>query len=213
MIAKLLNAQLGALLLVMFGVGCPWQTGAQPQPAPRATYNFNPGWKLAVGDPTNAAVAEFDDSTWKPVTLPHAWNEDWSFKVASVDHPTGVAWYRKHLELPAADAGRKIFLDVDGAMAYASVWVNGRLAGGWPYGYSSWRVDLTPLVKFGAENTIAIRLENPDKSSRWYPGAGIYRNVWLVKTAPVRVAHWGTAVTTPKISDGMNFNRARQNMI
>ena len=77
-----------------------------------------------------------------------------------------------------------IYLDVDGAMSHATVWLNGQFVGGWPYGYASWRVDLTPFVKFGADNILAIRLNNPKDSSRWYPGAGIYRNVWLVKTAP-----------------------------
>ena len=85
-------------------------------------------------------------------------------------------------------------------MSYATVWLNGQFVGGWPYGYASWRVDLTPFVKFGADNVIAIRLDNPKDSSRWYPGGGIYRNVWLVKTAPVHVAHWGTYVTTPQVS-------------
>ena len=93
-----------------------------------------------------------------------------------------------------------LFLDVDGAMSYAAVWLNGRLIGGWPYGYSSWRVNLTPYMKPGAENQLAIRLDNPANSSRWYPGGGIYRNVWLVKTSPVHVAHWGTYVTTPEIN-------------
>jgi beta-galactosidase len=88
---------------------------------------------------------------------------------------------------------------VDGAMAYATVWCNGQFVGGWPYGYASWRVELTPFLKFGGDNAIAIRLDNPKNSSRWYPGGGIYRNVWLVKTAPVHVAHWGTYVTTPEI--------------
>ena len=160
----------------------------------------NPAENISFAQP------DFNDSQWRLLNLPHDWGIEGPFKQELRGETAklpwiGVAWYRKHLELPAADAGRKIFLDVDGAMAYASVWVNGQLAGGWPYGYSSWRVDLTPFVKFGADNVIAIRLDNPDKSSRWYPGAGIYRNVWLVKTAPVRVAHWGTAVTTPKISD------------
>ena len=94
----------------------------------------------------------------------------------------GVAWYRKKLNIPAADAGRSIFLDVDGAMSYATVWVNGRIAGGWPYGYASWRVDLTPYIVPGEVNQLAIRLDNPPSSSRWYPGGGIYRNVWLTKT-------------------------------
>ena len=61
----------------------------------------------------------------------------------------GVGWYRKKLDIPAADAGRSIFLDVDGAMSYATVWLNGQLVGGWPYGYASWRVDLTPYIVLG----------------------------------------------------------------
>src|ERR1043165_6045539 len=85
-------------------------------------------------------------------------------------------------------------------MSYASVWINGQFVGGWPYGYASWRVDLTPFAKIGAENVVAIRLDNPPDSSRWYPGGGIYRNVWLVKTAPVHVTHWGTYVTTRELS-------------
>ena len=112
----------------------------------------------------------------------------------------GVAWYRKHLAIPAADAGKQIYLDLDGAMSYATVWCNGQIVGGWPYGYSSWRVDLTPAIKPGADNVIAIRLDNPANSSRWYPGGGIYRNVWLTKTAPVHVGQWGTYITTPEIS-------------
>jgi beta-galactosidase len=150
------------------------------------------------------AQLAFNDSQWRLLNLPHDWGIEGPFQQEFPGETGklpwwGVAWYRKHLELPATDAGRKIFLDVDGAMSYASVWVNGQFAGGWPYGYASWRVDVTPFLKFGADNVIAIRLDNPKQSSRWYPGGGIYRNVWLVKTAPVRVAHWGTAVTTPKI--------------
>jgi beta-galactosidase len=152
------------------------------------------------------AMPGFDDSQWRLLNLPHDWGIEGPFKQ---EYPGetgklpwwGVAWYRKHLDIPAADAGRKIFLDVDGAMSYASVWLNGKIVGGWPYGYASWRVDLTPFINFGGDNVIAIRLDNPTQSSRWYPGGGIYRNVWLVKTAPVSVAHWGTAVTTPVISE------------
>ena len=162
---------------------------------------------LPTGNPAenvSFAQSDFNDSQWRLLNLPHDWGVEGPFKQ---EYPGetgklpwwGVAWYRKHLELPAADAGRKIFLDVDGAMSHASVWVNGKLAGGWPFGYASWRVDVTPFIKFGADNVIAIRLDNPTQSSRWYPGGGIYRNVWLVKTSPVGVAHWGTAVTTPKI--------------
>src|SRR2546429_6310929 len=85
-------------------------------------------------------------------------------------------------------------------MAYATVWLNGKFVGGWPYGYASFELDLTPYIESGVDNVIAIRLDNPPDSSRWYPGSGIYRNVWLVKTSPVHVGHWGTFVTTPDVS-------------
>ncbi|MDQ8201837.1 beta-galactosidase GalB [Pelagicoccus sp. SDUM812003] len=151
----------------------------------------------------------FDDSSWEKVTLPH----DWAIKgpfMEGDEAPVGggmgrlpspgVAWYRKDLEIPASDESKRIFLDIDGAMSYAMVWLNGELVGGWPYGYASFRLDLTPYVNFGGANQLAIRIDNPPHSSRWYPGGGIYRNVWLTKTAPLHVAHWGTYVTTPEVS-------------
>jgi beta-galactosidase len=157
------------------------------------------------GGNVSFAQPGFDDSGWRKLNLPHDFGVESAFDSALPGNTGklpwfGVAWYRKHLEIPAADAGQKIYLDVDGAMAYAEVWLNGNFVGGWPYGYSSWRVDLTPFVKFGGDNVVAIRLDNPPNSSRWYPGGGIYRNVWLVKTAPVHVTHWGTYVTTPQVS-------------
>ena len=152
------------------------------------------------------AQPDFNDSQWRLLNLPHDWGIEGPFKQ---EYPGdtgklpwwGVAWYRQHLNIPAADAGKEIYLDVDGAMSYATVWLNGKFVGGWPYGYASWRVDLTPHLKFGGENVVAIRLDNPPDSSRWYPGGGIYRNVWLVKTAPVCVAQWGTHVTTSEVHE------------
>jgi len=157
------------------------------------------------GGDVDYARAEFDDSQWRLLNLPHDWGIEGPFQQ---EYPGetgklpwwGVGWYRKHLALPTVDQDKKIYLDVDGAMSYATVWVNGQCVGGWPYGYASWRVDLTPFVKFGADNVIAIRLDNIKQSSRWYPGGGIYRNVWIVKTPRVHLAHWGTFVTTPEIS-------------
>ena len=149
---------------------------------------------------------DFDDSGWRMLNLPHDWAIEGPFLK---DGPYGgmgrlpswgIAWYRKKLDIPASDAGRSIFLDIDGAMSYASVWLNGHLVGGWPYGYNSFRLDLTPYAAPGRINQLAIRLDNPPESSRWYPGGGIYRNVWLTKTAPVHVGHWGTYVTTPAVS-------------
>jgi beta-galactosidase len=148
---------------------------------------------------------DFDDSEWRQLDLPHDWaiagpfNQEYPGETAKLPY-WGVGWYRKHFDAADADRGRRFYLDVDGAMSYANVWINGHYVGGWPYGYSSWRVDLTPHVRFGGENVLAIRLDNPPDSSRWYPGGGIYRNVWLVKTGPVHVAQWGTRITTPVVS-------------
>ena len=153
---------------------------------------------------------DFDDGSWEAVDLPHDWAikgpfmSGWGPEVVGggmgrLPSP-GIGWYRKKLDIAASDAGKSIFLDVDGAMSYAMVWLNGTLVGGWPYGYASWRVDLTRYVVPGGENQLAIRLENPPNSSRWYPGGGIYRNVWLVKTDPVHVGQWGTYVTTREVS-------------
>ena len=160
------------------------------------------------GDPANGGqyvLAALDENAWRQLDLPHDWGIEGPFTAAGNGATGrlpffGVGWYRKKLDIPAADAGRSLFLDIDGAMSYATVWMNGRLAGGWPYGYASWRVDLTPYIQPGGENQLAIRLDNPANSSRWYPGGGLYRNVWLVKTAPVHVGHWGTYITTPEIS-------------
>jgi beta-galactosidase len=152
-----------------------------------------------IGADVAYTQSSFDDSNWRKVNLPHDWAIEGPFKQ---EYPGrtgklkfwGAVWYRKDFTLPAGDAGKQIYLDVDGAMSYASVWVNGQFAGGWPYGYASWRVDLTPFVKPGAENVVAIRLDSPAESSRWYPGGGIYRNVWLVKTEKVNVGQWGNTV-------------------
>ena len=158
-----------------------------------------------LGDDVAYTGASFNDAGWRKVTLPHDWgiegpfSQDLSGETGKLPW-SGVGWYRKHFSLGANEKRRRIFLQLDGAMAYSVVWLNGQFVGGWPYGYASYELDLTPYLKFGADNVIAIRLENPPESSRWYPGAGLYRNVWLLKTPPLHVANWGTYVTTPNIS-------------
>ena len=159
----------------------------------------------ALGVDNPITQAGFADQTWRKLNLPHDWGIEGPFDPKLPGETgklpwMGIGWYRKTFALPAADTGRKISLEIDGAMSYAMVWCNGKFVGGWPYGYSSFRLDLTSYLKPGADNLLVVRLDNPDDSSRWYPGGGIYRNVWLVKTAPVHVAHWGTYVTTPEVS-------------
>jgi len=161
------------------------------------------------GDNFPFVQANFNDRSWESVSLPHDWAIQGPFyKEANAVigggmgrlPVQGVAWYRKKLDIPASDAGKSIFLDVDGAMSYAMVWLNGKLVGGWPYGYTSWRVNLTPYIMPGGNNQLAIRLDNPPSSSRWYPGGGIYRSVWLTKTNSVHVGQWGTSITTHQVS-------------
>lgn len=153
--------------------------------------------------------SDFDDASWEMVYLPHDWAIGGPFQEGP--HPevgggmgrlpvNGVAWYRKKINLPVTDAGRSIFLEVEGAMSYAMVWLNGHLVGGWPYGYNSWQLELTPFIRFGEENQLAIRVDNPNHSARWYPGGGLYRNVWLIKTHPIHVDQWGTSITTREVS-------------
>src|SRR4051812_519199 len=170
--------------------------------APRERSSLNADWRFHKGDLEGQGA--LDDSGWRRLDLPHDWGIEGPF---AQEHPGetgklpwwGVAWYRKRLTLPKEDRERRTYLDIDGAMSNAQVWLNGQRVGGWPYGYASYRLDLTPFVRAG-ENLLAIRLDNPPSSSRWYPGGGIYRNVWLVKTGSLHVAHWGTFVTTPAVS-------------
>ena len=158
---------------------------------------------VATGSPE---ATGFDDSGWRLLDVPHDWGIEGPFRD---DLPgdtgklpwKGIGWYRKHFTVPATDAGQRIFIDCDGAMANSKVWLNGEYIGGWPYGYQAFRLDLTDKIKFGADNVLAVRLDTAKWGSRWYPGAGLYRNVWLVKTAPVHVGQWGVYITTPTMSE------------
>jgi beta-galactosidase len=171
-------------------------------------HNIRPS-KEAPGKDFPFLQLDFNDSDWESVNLPHDWAIDGPFYEG--DNPEvgggmgrlpvqGVAWHRKNLNIPSDDVGKSIFLEVEGAMSYAMVWLNGTLVGGWPYGYNSWQLDITPYIIFGEDNQLAIRIDNPNYSSRWYPGAGIYRNVWLIKTHPIHIGQWGTYITTSEVS-------------
>lgn len=149
--------------------------------------------------------ASFDDSKWETVNVPHDWAIKGPFRASGIPNSmgalpiNGVGWYRRNLTITSSDADKSIFLDIDGAMSNSAVWINGNLIGGWPYGYNSFRLDLTPYLKTG-ENVLAVRIDNPNNFSRWYPGAGLYRNVWLVKVDQTHVAQYGTYITTPSVS-------------
>ena len=162
---------------------------------PRAT----PGARVSFVQP------DFDDSSWQAVELPHDWAIEGPFEQELPGETGklpwhGVGWYRKRFELPASEAGRRLELEVEGAMSYSAFWLNGEFVGGWPYGYTSFRLDLARAARFGEKNVLAVRLDNPELSSRWYPGAGLYRNLWLETSGAVRIAPGSHFVTTPRIT-------------
>ncbi len=130
-------------------------------PLPRATYDFNPGWKLLVGDPAGAEASGFDDSAWKNVTLPHAWNEDEAFKKDIRELSTGIAWYRKSFKLPAGTAGQKVFLELEGVRQAGEIYLNGQHLGRHENGINAFGFDISAVVlPAPAVNVLAVRTDN-----------------------------------------------------
>ncbi len=172
----------------------------------RTMIDFNGGWLFQKGDVSQGYAAEFDDSLWQTVRLPHDWAIEGPFDPKG-DADTGKlpwkgqGWYRRHFTLDAADKGKKVFLVFDGVMAFPKVWINGRLAGQWDYGYNSFVIDATEFVNFEKENIIAVSADTRLHGSRWYPGAGIYRKVRMILTDTVHIPVWGTYITTPAVKD------------
>ncbi len=179
------------------------------------TLSFDEGWLFSRygrqpdgtmnPEPPGLEKPGISDAAWRKLKLPHDWAIEGPFRL-DLEGETGklpyhgIGWYRNHFTVPETDREKRVFIDFDGAMAYAEIWLNGSFVGTWPYGYSSFRMDLTPYLKFGGKNLLAVRLNTEKWESRWYSGAGIYRHVWLVKTGPVHVGHWGTCITTPEIT-------------
>jgi beta-galactosidase len=181
-------------------------TGPASSLAGRRMLNFDAGWKFAKGDQPGAEAVDFDDSNWQAVRLPHDWAISGPFDPKENGYAgklpwKGVGWYRKTFTLDKADSDKRVYFDFDGVMAFPKVYVNGQSAGGWDYGYMSFRVDATAYVKFGQTNVIAVCADTRNHGTRWYPGAGIYRKVTMTICHPVHVAHWGTYVTTPQVQD------------
>ena len=175
----------------------------------RKTENFDKGWKFNLGDVTDAQAPGFDDSLWRVLDLPHDWSIEGKFSKDNPATPSGgalpggIGWYRKTFTIPVSEKGRLAFIDFDGVYKNSEVWINGHSLGLRPYGYSSFRYELTPYLKYGKEkNVLAVKVDNSKQpNSRWYSGSGIYRNVWLVMTDKIYIAHWGTYVTTPEVTE------------
>lgn len=190
--------------------------------AQRSEYLLEKGWKFTKGEVSNAEAPAFNDTKWETVTIPHDWaifgpfdkNNDLQNVAVTQNFETqaslktgrtgglpyvGTGWYRTTFH---STPGKQTTLIFDGAMSEARVFVNGKEACFWPYGYNSFYCDVTGLVnEDGKNNVLAVRLENRPQSSRWYPGAGLYRNVHVVTTEKIHVPVWGTQITTPYVKD------------
>jgi beta-galactosidase len=197
---------LARALVVLFVLGgTTVAAGDWPAPGQRRV-SFDAGWRFQKGDLAGAEKPGFADGGWRVLDLPHDWAIEGPFDPGISPHQGslpffGVAWYRKHFTVPESAQGRYFAIEIDGAMSNATVFLNGRELGGRPYGYIGFSLDLTPHLVFGGENVLAVRLAPEPESSRWYPGAGLYRHVWIDATGPVHVDHWGTFVTTPAVDD------------
>ncbi|MEO5944192.1 MAG: glycoside hydrolase family 2 TIM barrel-domain containing protein, partial [Ferruginibacter sp.] len=176
---------------------------------------FDASWKFFKGDVFNGESLNVMDANWRTVELPHDWSiEDLPNQSDSVIGPFskssigatatgytlgGTGWYRKHFKLNNI-SGRKISIRFDGVYMNSDVWINGNHLGNHPYGYTPFLYDLTPYLKKGGENILAVRVHNEGKNSRWYSGSGIYRHVWLINSAPVYIEPGGIFITTPSVS-------------
>lgn len=191
--------------------------------AQRSSMMLEEGWRFSRTDNPNAGQPSFDDRKWQSVIVPHDWaiygpfsydNDKQHLAIAqdgqkeALEHAgrtgglpfVGTGWYRRELSIPQDLGERRVRLVFDGAMSHAEVYVNGKEVGRWPYGYNSFYFDITPYVHPGQKNTLAVRLSNLHESSRWYPGAGLYRNVHQIITGATYIKHWGQQITTPQVS-------------
>ncbi|MBC9796392.1 glycoside hydrolase family 2 protein [Sinomicrobium sp. FJxs] len=160
---------------------------------------FNRDWQFCSGD--TAGVS------WHKLNLPHDWSIEGEF---NKDHPAtfsggalpgGIGYYKKEFNVPSGYAGKQVYIEFDGVYMNSEVYLNGKLLGRRPNGYIGFEYNLTPYLNVGAGNTLTVKVDNSQQpNSRWYSGSGIYRNVWLTVTGKVHVKHWGTYVTTPKVS-------------
>ncbi|RPI00941.1 MAG: DUF4982 domain-containing protein [Calditrichaeota bacterium] len=173
---------------------------------------FDDGWRFHRGGCLGAEDREFDDSGWRVVDLPHDWSiedipgADSPFDPSAISQVNGgftvggTGWYRNSFIAAQEDSSQKFQLYFEGSYMHTTVWVNGQTAGIHHYGYTSFILDITSLVRFGEKNTVAVKVINEGENSRWYSGSGLYRHVWLIKTNRIHIPQWGVTITTPDIS-------------
>ena len=170
-------------------------------------YSINFGWKFVKGDMGEAIHADFDDSDWESVDLPHDWAISGPFAPLKSYGGSGKlpwwgeGWYRKSFDLPLEADGQRLQFLFDGVMANPTVYLNGQKVGSWRYGYNSFWIDATEAAVFGGTNVLTVHADTRQHGSRWYPGAGIYRKIGMRLVDPVHIPIWGIYVTTPQVSD------------
>lgn len=194
------------IIMLMMGFGCLLPAVMYAAGLPRKTL-IDSSWKFFLGDEQAASKSDYNDSKWRIVNLPHDWSIEHSIDEKALSgndggyRVAGIAWYRKELMVPAALKEEKVYLYFEGVYMNSSIYVNGQLIGGHPYGYTSFFCDATSAIIPGKKNVVAVRVDNSQqKNCRWYSGSGIYRHVWLIHTPKVHIENWGVAVHTPQVS-------------
>ena len=196
--------QLLPFLLLFISI-CACDSPSESSPRQKIKFDFD--WKFSKGDFPEARMTSFDDSNWQEIDVPHDWSILDSF---SVENPTGkpggyasggVGWYRKEFALKGVAPDSKVAIEFGGVYENSEVWINGNYLGKRPFGYISFSYDLTPYLKFGGENVLAVRVDNSRQpNARWYTGSGIYRHAWLIATNKLHLARHGVYATTSSIS-------------
>lgn len=205
---ELLKGVVGTAALVSVSpIGSVFAESSPAIPMKRIRENFDLGWKFHKGDVSGAEVPEASDGDWRILDTPHDWSIEGPFDEKEPSSycgaylPTGIGWYRKRFHLPNTYRDKKLTIEFDGVYQLSEVWINGYYLGKRPYGYIPFFYDLTPHVKFGNENVMAVRVDNSHQTNcRWYSGSGIYRHTWLRSTNKVHVAQWGTFVRPTEVS-------------
>ncbi len=202
------------LVLILIGFSCGIAQGQEKKIQLRDKILFDFNWRFHRGGAQNAQAPDFNDSQWREVNLPHDWSiENLPHTKSPFDSNAvtqvsggfmtgGTGWYRKTFVVPESQKGKIVQLQFDGIYRNADIWLNGHHLENHPYGYTSFWLDITDVVNVGKANVLAVQVKNNGKNSRWYPGSGIYRHVWLTYLPPIHVAHWGLAVTTYKVNEG-----------
>lgn len=167
---------------------------------------INDEWKFKLGEVEEAKLPDFNDSSWRTLNLPHDWSVEGILspdKASATGYlPGGVAWYRKTLTIPEEDKNKKMYIYFEGIYRNGEVYINGNLLGKRPNGYISYMYELTPFLKFGEMNTLAVRVDHSQSAdSRWYTGSGIYRDVYLIIANPVHIDQWGLYIITPVVTE------------